>query len=50
MWEMHEGPHGRMLRSSAAIRDSSSTAVRVWPSACVVESAAVETLVMFSAI
>ena len=32
------------------MRDSSSTAVRVWPSAWVVESAAVETPVMFVAI
>ena len=39
-----------LLRSSAAIRDSSSTAVRVWVSACVVDSAAVETPVMLLAI
>ena len=32
------------------MRDSSSTAVRVWVSACVVDSAAVETPVMLSAI
>src|SRR4051812_11291010 len=39
-----------LLRSSAAIRDSSSTAVRVWVSAWVVDSAAVETPVMLPAI
>ena len=39
-----------VLRRSAAIRESSSTAVRVCPSACVVDSAAVETPVMLSAI
>ena len=39
-----------VLRRSAAIRDSSSTAVRVWVSACVVDSAAVETPVMLLAI
>src|SRR4051794_17373661 len=39
-----------MVRRSAAIRDSSSTAVRVWPRAWVVESAAVETPVMLVAI
>src|SRR4051812_10307898 len=39
-----------VVRRSAAMRDSSSTAVRVWVSAWVVESAAVETLLMFSAI
>ncbi len=39
-----------VLRRSLAMRDSSSTAVRVWVMACVVESAAAETPVMFSAI
>ncbi|MGY1916805.1 hypothetical protein [Blastococcus sp. SYSU DS0973] len=39
-----------VVRRSAAMRDSSSTAVRVWVSACLVESAAVETPEMSSAI
>jgi hypothetical protein len=39
-----------LVRRSAAIRDSSSTAVRVWVSAWVVDSAAAETPVMLPAI
>ena len=39
-----------VVRRSAAIRDSSSTAVRVCVSACVVDSAAVDTPVMLLAI
>jgi hypothetical protein len=39
-----------VLRRSDAIRDSSSTAVRVCPSACVVDPAASDTLVMLLAI